>query len=114
MRDLEDDFGFRIGNGNQAYMFDTLPKTIERVEDVKPGDLVFITAIYYNPKMKKQPHNLTHVEIMLGEGERTIGARWNNGKVQEFDSYRFESKSYHSMKFYFKSIDTWLLGFCRR
>jgi hypothetical protein len=50
MRDLEDDFGFRIGNGNQAYMFDTLPKTVEKIEDVKPGDLVFITAIYYSPK----------------------------------------------------------------
>ena len=50
---------------------------------------------------------------MLGEGERTIGARWNNGKVQEFDSYKFVSKSYHSMKFYIKSIDPWLLGFCR-
>ena len=33
--------GFRIGQGNQAYMFDTLPKTIEKIEDVKPGDLVF-------------------------------------------------------------------------
>lgn len=52
MRDLEYDFGFRIGGGNQAYMFDTLPKTIDRLEDVKPGDLVFISAIYYNPKVK--------------------------------------------------------------
>lgn len=50
MRDLEEDFGFRIGNGNQAYMFDTLPHTIEKLEDVKPGDLVFISAIYNNPK----------------------------------------------------------------
>ena len=45
--------------------------------------------------MKKQPHNITHVEILLGEGEKTIGARWNNGKVQEFESYKFDSKSYH-------------------
>ena len=52
MRDLEYDFGFRIGGGNQAYMFDTLPKTIENLDDVKPGDLVFIRAIYYNPKSK--------------------------------------------------------------
>ena len=52
MRDLEDDFGFRIGNGNQAYMYDTLPKKIEKLEDVKPGDLVFISAIYYNPESR--------------------------------------------------------------
>lgn len=113
MRDLEKDFGFRIGPGNQAYMFDTLPKTIENIKDVKPGDLVFIQAVYYNPKMKIQPHNITHVEIMLGEGEKTIGARWNNGKVQEFESYKFESKSYHIDKYIFKSIDPWILGLCR-
>lgn len=64
--------------------------------------------------MKKQPHNITHVEIMLGEGEKTIGARWNNGKVQVFDSYKFESKSYHSQKYYFKSIEPWLMGICKR
>jgi hypothetical protein len=45
--------GFRIGPGNQAYMFDTLPKTIENIKDVKPGDLVFIQAVYYNPKSKR-------------------------------------------------------------
>lgn len=53
MRDLENDFGFRIGPGNQAYMFDTLPKTINNINDVKPGDLVFISGIYYNSKSNK-------------------------------------------------------------
>jgi hypothetical protein len=52
MRDLEQDFCFRIGGGNQSYMFDTLPKTID-LKDVKPGDLVFISGIYYNPKSKR-------------------------------------------------------------
>ncbi len=51
---------------------------------------------------------------MLGEGEKTIGARWNNGKVQIFDSYKFESKSYHSPVYYIKSIDPWLHGLCKR
>jgi hypothetical protein len=50
MRDLQTDFGFRIGNGNQAYMFDMLPKTIFKLEDVKPGDLVFASGIYNNQK----------------------------------------------------------------
>ncbi|XP_046559189.1 uncharacterized protein LOC124268204 isoform X2 [Haliotis rubra] len=48
-----------------------------------------------------------------GEGEKTIGARWNNGKVKVFDSYRFSAKSFHSERYYFKSIDTWLMGICK-
>ena len=35
-------------------------------------------------------------------------------RVQIHDSYKFVSKSYHSMKYHFKSIDTWLHGICRR
>ncbi|CAF0782895.1 unnamed protein product, partial [Didymodactylos carnosus] len=112
MYDLAKDFGFVIGPWNQAYMYDTLPKTIFHLNDIQPGDLVFISAIYYNTKMKKQRHNLTHVEIFLGEGEKTIGARWNNGKVQIFDSYKFEAKSYHSPTYIIKSIDPWLKGIC--
>ncbi|CAF0799755.1 unnamed protein product [Rotaria sordida] len=113
MYDLSKDFGFVIGPWNQSYMFDTLPKTITHLSDVQPGDLVFISATYYNEKMKKQRHNLTHVEIMLGDGEKTIGARWNNGKVQFFDSYKFISKSYHSQIYTIKSIDHWLKGICK-
>jgi len=64
--------------------------------------------------VKKQKHNLTHVEIWLGDGPRTIGARWQKGRVQAFDSYRFNATSYHSPIYIFKSIDTWLMGICRR
>lgn len=52
MRDLEDDFGFRLGPWNQAYMYDTLPNNIYKEEDMKPGDLVFMSGIYTNPKGK--------------------------------------------------------------
>lgn len=52
MRDLAEDFGFIIGPWNQAYMFDTLPMVVESEKDMKPGDLVFISATYYNPKCK--------------------------------------------------------------
>lgn len=63
---------------------------------------------------KKQKHDMVHVEVWLGDGPKTIGARWQKGKVQVFDSYRFVSKSYHNMVYHFKSIDTWLQGICRR
>jgi len=57
---------------------------------------------------------MTHVEIWLGDSVKTIGARWQKGKVQVFDSYRFNATSYHSPTYIFKSIDTWLMGVCRR
>ena len=50
MRDLVEDFGFYIGPWNQAYMYDTLPITVDNEKDMKPGDLVFISATYFNPK----------------------------------------------------------------
>ena len=58
---------------------------------------------------------MVHVEIWTGgeTGEQSIGARWQRGVVQYFDSYKFNSTSYHSMKYHFKSIDTWLEGICK-
>jgi hypothetical protein len=50
MYDLSKQFGFVIGPWNQSYMYDTLPTTITDLSDVKPGDLVFISATYYNEK----------------------------------------------------------------
>jgi hypothetical protein len=50
MYDLSKEFGFIIGPWNQSYMYDTLPTTITDLSDVKPGDLVFISATYYNEK----------------------------------------------------------------
>lgn len=52
VRDLAKDFGFVIGPWNQAYMFDTLPHIIESEKDMKPGDLVFMSGTYVNPKCK--------------------------------------------------------------
>ena len=64
--------------------------------------------------VKKQKHDMTHVEVWAGDGPKTIGARWHRGKVQVFDSYRFEARSYHTPTYHFKSIDTWLKGICQR
>ncbi|PAA88444.1 hypothetical protein BOX15_Mlig023358g1 [Macrostomum lignano] len=112
MYDLRKEFGFRIGPWNQAYMFDTLPIRLTE-ETMQPGDLVFIEAVYYSETAKKQKHNMVHVEVWLGDGPKTIGARWQKGKVQVFDSYKFVSTSYHSQVHHFCSIDTWLQGICR-
>jgi len=78
------------------------------------GEIRMKFECFFYLLVKKQRHNLTHVEIMLGEGEKTIGARWNNGKVQYFDSYQFISKSYHSPVYTIKSLDPWLKGICQR
>ena len=29
---------------------------------------------------KKQSHNIVHVEIWLGHGEKVLGARWQRGR----------------------------------
>lgn len=50
--DLKEEFGFTIGPWNQAYMYDTLPIDLGGTADMKPGDLVFVSAIYNNPKCK--------------------------------------------------------------
>lgn len=75
-------------------MFDTLrtPETASS-EEVKPdeqkipdwvkeGDLVFLEGVYHNPKARQQYHYITHVEILLADGEKTLGSRWWRGKVQ--------------------------------
>ncbi|XP_065190184.1 uncharacterized protein LOC135821049 isoform X3 [Sycon ciliatum] len=113
LRDLADEFGFAVGPWNQAYMYDTLPIKLSGPEEMKPGDLVFVSGIYNNPKSRKQIHNMVHVEVWAGDGLKTIGARWFRGKVQVHDSYQYESTTYRDMKYHFCSIDTWLQGVCK-
>ena len=55
---------------------------------------------------------MVHVEIWLGDENKTLGARWQKGVVEIHNSYQYVSKSYHSMKYHFHSIDTWLNGIC--
>jgi len=42
-----------------------LPKEV-KLEEMKPGDLVFYSGIYYNPNARQQKHHMVHVEIFLG------------------------------------------------
>ncbi|XP_042335782.1 LOW QUALITY PROTEIN: inactive polyglycylase TTLL10 [Sceloporus undulatus] len=112
MHDLAEEFGFSIGLGNQAYQYDTLPVSLPSEEYLKPGDLIFISGTYFDVQRKRQPHDIVHVEIWLGYGERSLGARWKRGKVQVFGSYRFVSQTYGGMEYHYKSIDTWLQGIC--
>ncbi|KAM9116196.1 inactive polyglycylase TTLL10 [Pangshura tecta] len=50
VRDLQSEFGFYIGPGNQAYQYDTLPITLLSEEHMKPGDLIFISGTYFDPE----------------------------------------------------------------
>jgi len=86
-----------------------------KFEELQPGDLIFYSGIYYNTKLRPQRHNIVHVEIFTGgaTGEQSIGARWQRGVVQYFDSFKFTSTAYHSIEFHYRSIDTWLEGVCR-
>mmetsp|Transcript_12899 Transcript_12899/g.29639 ORF Transcript_12899/g.29639 Transcript_12899/m.29639 type:complete len:388 (+) Transcript_12899:102-1265(+) len=115
VKDLRKEFGFTLGGWNQGYQFDTLPIALETVEEMEPGDLVFISGIYNVPHKKQHAHDMVHVEIFLGgeTGEQTVGARYRHGVVEVHDSYRFESKNYHSMKYYFRSLQPWLAGICQ-
>ena len=63
-----------------AAQFDTLPLALHGPEWMQPGDLVFISGVYFNPHSKPQKHNIVHVEIWLGDGEKTLGARWRRGR----------------------------------
>ncbi|KAM7139428.1 inactive polyglycylase TTLL10 isoform 1-T3 [Macrochelys suwanniensis] len=112
VHDLKSEFGFCIGPGNQAYQYDTLPITLPSEEHMKPGDLIFISGMYFDTERRRQFHDIVHVEIWLGAGERSLGARWKRGRLQIFDSYRFVSPSYRDMEYHFKSIETWLQGTC--
>ena len=107
---LKEDFGFSLGRWNQAYQYDILPDEIS-FDEMQPGDLIFYSGIFYpDKKMRPQIHNMTHVEIFLGEGEKTIGSRDSDGTVDIFDTFQFMSEKYYNIKYHFKSIDTWLRG----
>jgi len=83
------------------------------------GDLIFYSATFYNPEdsLSKKAHDIVHVEVWTGgeTGEATIGSRYGIG-VCKNASYKFQgdkSEKYHSVKYHFRSIDTWLDGVCR-
>ena len=78
-------------------------------QNAKPGDLIFYSATYNDKRLKPFPHSMVHVEIYMGEG-KSIGSRWQKGVIQIFDSYKFESTLYHSIKYHFRSLDAWLEG----
>jgi hypothetical protein len=111
---MREELGFSLDRWNQAYQFDTLPIVLKE-EEMKPGDLIFYSATYYNTKLRAQRHDMVHVEIFTGgpTGEQSIGSRWQRGVIGYFDSYKFVSTSYHSIEFHYRSIDTWLEGVCR-
>ncbi len=107
---MKDDFGFTLGRWNQAYQYDILPDEIS-FDEMKPGDLIFYSGVFYPDRhQKEQLHNMTHVEIFLGDGEKTIGSRDSEGTVDIYETFQFNSERYFNIQYHFKSIDTWLRG----
>ena len=110
--DLREDFGFELGGGNQAYQFDTLPNRVSSVDELEPGDLIFYSGEYLSEKAKKQPHDMTHVEIFVGgkTGKGVIGSREKQKWIKEYDTYEFVAKSWKLKEHFFVKIDNWLNG----
>ena len=106
---LQDDFGFCLDRWNQSYQYDILPPEI-KFEEMQPGDLRFYSSPKESLKKKPRIHNMTHVEIFLGEGEKSLGSRNKTSTVKIFDSYKFKAEKYKHIEYHFKSIDTWLKG----
>ena len=65
VQDLKSEFGFELGPWNQGYLFDTLPVKVS-VQDLLPGDLIFVQGRYRDSKKKQPPHDIVHVEIFIG------------------------------------------------
>jgi hypothetical protein len=59
--DLRQEFCYTLGKWNQSYQFDLLPDQGLKEGDLKPGDLIFYSATYNNPKLKPFPHRMVHV-----------------------------------------------------
>ena len=119
--DLKHEFGFIIGNGHQAYQFDTLPIELGGPEELQPGDLIFWAATYNDPNRKPRRHDMVHVEVFVGgeTGEATIGSRSTDpfsfqgvAHHASYRSYAENCTASHDFRLFFRSIDTWLSGVC--
>lgn len=110
VNDLKNDFGFTLGRWNQAYQYDMLGEDIP-FEALAPGDLIFYSAKFYDPRRKIQKHNIVHIEVFIGgsTGEATIGSR-SRQHVSKHDSFRFVSENYYDIEYHYKSIEPWLQG----
>eukprot|EP00976_Prorocentrum_cordatum_P091743 1188645-Prorocentrum_minimum.AAC.4 len=60
--DLKDQFGFKLGGGNQCYQFDTLPVRVDSIDQLEYGDLIFYEGKYYDKNAKVQKHDMVHGE----------------------------------------------------
>ena len=107
---MREDLGFTLGHWNQCYQYDMLPEEIP-FEKIQKGDLVFYSADYFpGKKRKKFIHDMVHVEILTGEGEKTIGSRKKDSTVQEFNCYKLKDNKRYRYVYHFKSIEPWLRG----
>eukprot|EP00798_Chlamydomonas_sp_ICE-L_P029818 gene29818-12731_t len=77
---------------------------------LQPGDLVFYSGVYVNPKSKPHPSKMTHVEIFVGgdSGEATIGS----GALAGEESLLQLQPNVDAADMFYCRIDTWLQGAC--
>ena len=107
---MREDLGFTLAHRNQCYQYDMLPEEIS-FEKTQKGDLVFYSADYFpGQKRKRFIHDMVHVEILIGDGEKTIGSRKKDSTVLEFNSYKLKDNKRYRYVYHFKSIDLWLRG----
>ena len=125
-------FGFRLDKADQGVMYDTLQGVQIPQHQLRPGDLIFYAADYRDPEKAPKRHNMAHIEIYLGPGERCIGSRsacWSYedrsrcretskvsgvqlSGVQIYESFRCISRKWFRPRHVFVSLDQWLDGQC--
>ena len=115
-QEMRADFGFDLGQWNQAYQFATLPTKID-AKDARPGDLMFVEGTYFKGRKKPQKMNIVHVEMYLGAEhgtgpESVLSSRDHWGCVEIHDSYTYDSPWYEITALHWRSLDDWLEGRC--
>ena len=108
--DLETEMGWKLGRGNQAYQYALMAGIAQTggsgfgqnkyrkksCEEMQPGDIIFYEADYLDERKKPQAWDITHVEIYLGPGEKSLGSRWKQ-RVAEHETFQLGTEERPSM-----------------
>ena len=126
-------FGFRLEKCDQGVMYETLQTQSIPKSRLRPGDLIFYAGEYRDPEKAPKRHQMVHIEIYLGPGDRSIGSRsacWQYidkglkketselsgvqlSGVQVYQSYLCVSRKWFPPQVTYCSLDKWLEGQCQ-